>query len=430
VTIYITAPRIALAMNRTISSYFVASCWPIGSRQLDNTRTAMKQNLKIAQIVPYYSPVIGGVEVVCKNISEELAERGHEVHVFTANRNHERSSHLHMPRDEIINGVNVHRFRSYFNVGHFGFFPGFISPLSTGRFDIIHAHCYRQPQSEISSRAGIRLNIPTILHLHGGFYTHSKRKRFLYTLFDSLARKHMVNRFDHFIVLSEGDQARLLELNVDRDNISIIRNAAENQAFDSVNPARFRKKHGLVGKRIILYLGILHHYKRPDLLIQTLPRLIAKEPEVFLLFVGPDAGELKKMRELGKQLGVTSHYKWIGPLQGEEKHAAIECAEFLALPSDEDPYPLVLLEAMAHKKPVLTTSVVGQAPVISANEAGIIFAPRDLNALVAGAIKLLTEPAYRTVTANKARLLAEKVFSEKAVVDEIEMLYRTLIRHK
>ena len=53
---------------------------------------------------------------------------------------------------------------------------------------------------------------------------------------------------------------------------------------------------------------------------------------MFLLFAGPDAGELEKIRELGDSLGVTEHYRWLGPLQGEEKHEAFECSEFLALP--------------------------------------------------------------------------------------------------
>jgi glycosyltransferase involved in cell wall biosynthesis len=390
----------------------------------------MKHKLKVAQLVPYYSPVIGGVEVVCQYISEELAERGHEVHVFTANRKHKGSPSLQMPPNEVINGVNVHRFRSYVNVGHHGLFPGFISPLRKGGFDIIHAHGYRQPQSEIGSRLGAWLNVPTILHVHGGFYTRNGVKRLLYALFDRSARKQKANVFDHFIVLSEADQQRLLELNVDRGSISIIRNAAENQAFETIDSTQFRKKYGLDGKRIILYLSILHHYKRPELLIRALPKLIDKAPDVFLLFVGPDAGELKKMLELGKRFGVTMHYKWIGPLQGREKHEAFECSEFLALPSDEDPYPLALLEAMAHKRPVLTTSAVGQASVISTNNAGIIIAPGDLNGIVDGAIRLLTDPVYKKTIGSNARRLAERMFSVRAVVDEIEMLYNYLTRQR
>jgi glycosyltransferase involved in cell wall biosynthesis len=415
--------KIASAMSNIVNSY-------LDVERSDNMNTTTKHNLKVAQVVPYYLPVIGGVEVVCQNISEALVERGHEVHVFTANRGHKGSPRLRMPCHEVINGVNVHRFKSYFNVGHYGFFPGFISPLRKGQFDIIHAHCYRQPQSEISSRIGTWLSVPTILHVHGGFYTRSKLKRLLYSLFDSLARKRKANNFDHFIVLSEADQAQLLELNVDRGRISIIRNAAENQAFESVDATRFRNRHGLGGRKIILYLGILHHYKRPELLIHALPKLIAREPDVFLLFIGPDAGELEKIRELGSKLGVTTHYRWLGPLQGAEKHEAIECSEFLALPSDEDPYPLVLLEAMAHRKPVLTTSVVGQASVINANEAGIVVAPGDLDGIVSGAIRLLTDPVYKTATGRNAGLLAERMFSAKAMIDEIEMLYWTLTGHE
>jgi glycosyltransferase involved in cell wall biosynthesis len=390
----------------------------------------MKHNLKVAQLVPYYSPVIGGGEVVCQYISEELARRGYEVHVFTANRNHKGSPRLHMPSDEVINGVNVHRFKSYVTIGHHGLFPGFISPLLKGRFDIIHAHGYRQPQSEISTRIGARLNVPTILHVHGGFYTRSRLKGAIYDLFDRLARKHKVNLFDHFIVLSEVDQKHLLGLNVDGGNISIIRNAAENQAFEAADSTGFRKKRGLEGRKIILYLSILHEYKRPELLIRALPKLIDIVPEVFLLFVGPNAGELEKIRELGTKLGVTNYYEWIGPLQGREKHEAFECSEFLALPSDEDPYPLVLLEAMAHKKPVLTTSVVGQACVISANETGIIISPGDLNGIVDGAIRLLTDPAYSKTIGSNGRRLAEKMFSVKSAVDDIEMLYTSMIERK
>ena len=390
----------------------------------------MKHSLKIAQLAPYYAPAIGGVEIVCQYISEELAKRGHEVQVFTANRNHKGSPRLNMPRNEVINGVNVHRFKSYVNFGHYGLFPGFISHLQNSEFDIIHAHGYRQPQSEIASHIGTRLNVPTVLHVHGGFYTRSILKRLLYASFDRLARGQKANIFDHFIVLSETDRKHLLKLNVDCNRVSIIRNAAENQAFVKVDPTRFRKKHGLEGKKVILYLGILHHYKRPELLIYALPKLITREPEVFLLFVGPDAGEVEKMREVGKRLGMTKYYKWIGPLQGREKHEALECAEFLALPSDEDPYPLVLLEAMAHYKPVLTTSVVGQAFDINANEAGILIAPGDLNGIVNGAIKLLTDHIYSLTTGRNAGRLAERMFSVKAAVDEIEILYTRTIEAK
>ena len=161
-----------------------------------------------------------------------------------------------------------------------------------------------------------------------------------------------------------------------------------------------------------------------------LPGLIETVPNVFVVFAGPDAGELETIRRLAERLGVTEYYKWLGALHGEEKHEAFESAEFLALPSDDDPYPLALLEAMAHQKPVLTTSGVGQAPVIRAHEAGIVVPPGDLDGLVEGATRLLTDEEYRSALGANARRLAERMFSVGAVVDEIEVVYRHLVERK
>jgi glycosyltransferase involved in cell wall biosynthesis len=390
----------------------------------------MSRSFRVAQLMPYYAPVIGGVEVVGQYISETLVARGHDVHVFTANRSHKGTPRLEMPAHELINGVKVHRFRSYANVGHYGLFPGFVPSLNKGGFDIVHAHGYRQPQSELGARVANRRDIPAILHVHGGFYTTNRAKRSLYSLYDRAARRGKANVFDRFIALSESDRDHLLNLNVPPGSISIIRNAAESQAFEPVDATRFREKHGLVGKKVVLYLSILHHFKRPEKLIRVLPRLLEQDPDVFLLYAGPDAGELAKIRELGNSLGVNDHYKWLGPLRGDEKHQAFECAEFLALPSDEDPYPLVLLEAMAHGKPVLTTSVVGQAPIIAEHESGILIEPGDLDALVDESVRLLKDERHRQTIGANGRRLAERMFSVEAVIDEIEGLYVELVERR
>ena len=77
------------------------------------------------------------------------------------------------------------------------------------------------------------MNVPTVLHVHGGFRAQNRGKRILYSLFDHAARRHKANVFDHFIALSAADRDYLLEeLNVSESNITIIQNAAETQAFE------------------------------------------------------------------------------------------------------------------------------------------------------------------------------------------------------
>jgi len=79
---------------------------------------------------------------------------------------------------------------------------------------------------------------------------------------------------------------------------------------------------------------------------------------------------------------------------------------------------------MAHGKPVLTTTVIGQGSVIRAHDAGIIVSPEDLDGIVDAAARLLTEERYRSAIGANARLLAETMFSVGAVV---ESLYARLI---
>ena len=82
---------------------------------------------------------------------------------------------------------------------------------------------------------------------------------------------------------------------------------------------------------------------------------------------------------------------------------------------------------MAHGKPVLTTTIVGQASVIGAHDAGIIVSPEDLDGIVDAAARLLTDETYRSAIGANARRLAETMFSVGAVVDDIESLYARLI---
>ncbi|SFV16214.1 Glycosyltransferase involved in cell wall bisynthesis [Methylobacterium sp. 174MFSha1.1] len=382
--------------------------------------------MKIAQVVPYYSPVIGGVEAICQSISEELVRRGHEVHVLTANRDHKGATRRHMECQEIINGVHVFRFRSYASIGHHALFPGILSVLRAGNYDIIHCHGYRQPQSEISALVGQWLSTPTILHIHGGFYANTIGKKIYYGLFDQLARIKILSRFNHYITLSKVDKQRLLELNIKPRAISIIGNAADPSAFIKVDTSDFIKKYGLEGKSVILYLGIMRKHKRPDLLVEALSKIVKSVPEAFLLLVGPDEGEWAMMERLGHELGVSSHFRWIGPLQGPEKHAAIECAAFLALASDEDPYPIAVLEALAHGKPILTTHVIGQAEIITQSRAGLVVAPGDVEALADAALKLLRDDKLRAEISENARHLALKSFSIDSMINEMEDLYMQL----
>lgn len=386
-----------------------------------------RKKLKIAQLTPYYWPHIGGVEGVVQYLSEGLVRRGHEIHVMTTNRNQKGRTVMNCPQREQINCVNVHRFHAYAKLGHPSFFPGIISPLMRQKFDILHSHCYRHPHGEIARLVGRCRNIPTILHGHGGFFPSSHVKRVLYGLYDQFAKKRFLNQFDHYIALTDFDKEKFVALGVDETKVRVIPNGANDECFEKVNPIPFREKYGLNGKNIILYLGSLNPSKRPDLLIQALPKIVAKVPDAFLLLVGPDAGEYAKVKKIASNLKVCSHFKWIGPLRGKDKHQVFAAADFLALPSDEDSFPLVLLEAMAHAKPVIGSDAVGPSEIIDNNITGFIIRRGNIDDIVNAALKLLTNPMMRERMGRKAREVVIAKYRISRVVDQVENLYYRLV---
>ena len=391
----------------------------------------MKESkLLIAQLTPYYFPSIGGVEAVVQYIAEDLVRRGHEVHVLTSNRNHKGYPPLKRPRREVINGVQICRFRTYGSIGHLGFFPGIIPALLREGYDIIHSHCYRHPHGEIGSIIGRLKHLHTILHVHGGFFASDKLKSLLYKVYDHLAAKHFVNCFDHYIVLSHSFKETLHRLNIASDKISIIQNAVPDEYFNAVEVVSFREKHGLQGKRVLLFLSSLHSYKRPDLLISALPKIIETVPNVFLLFVGPDAGEYAKVEKLTRDLKLTNHVKWLGPLQGKEKQQAFEVAELFILPSDEEPFGLVFLEAMAHGKPVIGTDTEGARKIIDHNETGLIVNRGRADEIAEVCLQLLSNPSQAEKMGRKAKERASIHYRVPPIVDQVEHLYYRLINEK
>ncbi len=78
--------------------------------------------MRIIHVVPFYRPVIGGVEDVVKHIAEHMATRGHEVYVVTYNRLRVGGIGS-LPREEVINGVKVIRLKPTVTWSHGSYSP-------------------------------------------------------------------------------------------------------------------------------------------------------------------------------------------------------------------------------------------------------------------------------------------------------------------
>lgn len=150
--------------------------------------------------------------------------------------------------------------------------------------------------------------------------------------------------------------------------------------------------HGLVepGRRRLLFCGRLARVKRVDLLLEAFGRIAAERPEWDLLIAGD--GPLRVHLQAQPSAEVAARIKWLGFLDGDALIHAYHAADVLVLPSDYEPWALVVNEALAAGLVVVASDVVGAAyELVRDGRNGRLFKVGDADALTA-ALRDVTDP--------------------------------------
>ncbi len=104
--------------------------------------------------------------------------------------------------------------------------------------------------------------------------------------------------------------------------------------------------------------------------------------------------------------------------------------DVFVLPSDCEPFGLVLIEAMARGIPVIGTKAGGVPEIITHEETGLLVPPKQPEALAKAIYYLLCYPEKRQQMGDAARLRVEQLFDRCNMVKEYEALYTRIISEK
>ena len=128
--------------------------------------------MKVCLVSSFFHPVRGGVENQMYYIAKHLVSKGHEVDVFVSDCS--RKGKI-KERFEVFEGINIHRFKSWFKFSFSGiFFPGLFKAVKKSNADIFHVHGYRHPFNFINFHL-VLLNYPS-LFFYSRNYLVSRRK--------------------------------------------------------------------------------------------------------------------------------------------------------------------------------------------------------------------------------------------------------------
>ncbi len=174
-----------------------------------------------------------------------------------------------------------------------------------------------------------------------------------------------------------------------------------------------------------LFIGRLVRYKGVDILLRAMERV----PDLRLDIVG-SGPESSRLKTLARALAITDRIRWFGEYPDEDLPRRMAEADFLVLPSVtvEEMFGLVVIEAMAASRPVITTALPsGVREVNVAGETGLEVPLRDVDALARALDTLAHDGALRSRLGEAGRLRAERHFSRRRMVQEHLGLYERLL---
>lgn len=141
-------------------------------------------------------------------------------------------------------------------------------------------------------------------------------------------------------------------------------------------------------------------------------------------------GEHDRARALADELGVGGSVTVHDWLRGDEVAALLADADVLALPSENEGQPMVVLEAMSRGVAVLATEVGGIPELVASGTEGLLVPPHDVPALADALGELLADPDRRRALGEAALARARSEFLAEAVAERIEGLYHEVLARR
>ncbi|MFA4932983.1 MAG: glycosyltransferase [Candidatus Omnitrophota bacterium] len=366
--------------------------------------------MKVLHIGKYYPPYPGGIEIYCKVICESLVSKGIQVDIVVANNSN------NFIREK-INGVNVYRLPRKFVLSSIPIcpkMPNFIRSLvEENNYDAIHLH-YPNPMAEISYLLGGK-QIKLIITHHTDASMRNKIKLFYTPIIMKLFKeaKQIIVLIDKFI------QNKTL-LNKFKNKCIVIPIPVDPNFLNEGNPektALIRKNYG----KFILFIGNLSKYKGEDYLIEAMKNIDSN-----LVMIGTGTN-INNVRKRINDLKLSEKVYLLNNINNNELNEYYDSCELFCLPSISpvETFGIVLLEAMARGKPIVSTELGTGTSWVNVNgETGLVIAPKSSEALSTAINDILKNDNLRLRMGHNAKKRITDYFTVDKVIDEVINLYR------
>jgi D-inositol-3-phosphate glycosyltransferase len=381
----------------------------------------------------------GGMNVYVVELSKQLAARGIAVEIYTRAT----SSKL-PPTVEAHDGVLVH----HVHAGPFeglskNELPGQLCVFARevlraearhpeGWYDVIHSHYWLSGQ--VGALVRDRWGVPLVHSMH----TMAKVKNSLLADGDSpepdgrvIGEEQVVESADMLIANTDIEAKQLIELyDADPGQVEVVHPGVDLSVFAARAGARSRL--GLAEDAVVLmFAGRIQPLKAPDVLLRAVALMLEQDPALRSRLVvpvvgGPSGSGLEhpeSMAELAASLGITDVVRFVPPVAQADLADWYAAATLVCVPSYNESFGLVAVEAQAAGTPVVAAAVGGLTTVVRDGRSGYLVEGHDPADYAAVMRRVVDAPALRDQLARGALDQARR-FTWDATAERTVEVYR------
>ena len=354
----------------------------------------------------------GGPVRVARELCAELNSRGHRTHIFSGAL---KDSEPHPNPGLSESFVIVKPVLKSFPVSSLWSWR-LLAPMrkQIKSADLVHIHFARDAISFLAALLSIFNHKPFVSQSHGMLISDG---RISTRLIDFLFTRNIIKKSCVNFVLSEAELSSVMELGIKSQckvlpngiAVSLNQERTIRQTNRIVFCSRLEKRKG-VGKFI------------------ELAEAFQSEGVKFEIY-GPDAGELQYVETEIQHRNLTKVIEYKGSLEAEQVQSVLAEADLLVLPSKNEPFPMVILEALAVGTPVLVMPSCGFAEKLKRFESSFVADTEDLPGII---FALNSQKANQYLKKSHFEIIqfCFNEFSIKKVVNQLIEEYSILLNHE
>ena len=284
--------------------------------------------------------------------------------------------------------------------------------IRENKIDILHSHGYKADLYAFLANFG--LSVSQVSTCHNWLGDEARMK--CYAVLDRL----FLRKFNKIIAVSENIKEKVIESGVSPKKVTIIQNGISMGPFDARPSGKdIRKELGITdGAPVIGTVGRLSSEKGHRMLLLAAKAVFEQIPGAVLIIVGDGPLKIPLQREFNSSPIIFTGIR-------NDVPDVYRGMDLFVLPSFTEGFPMVILEAMASKLPIVATRV-GEVPTLVNGENGILVEPGDVEGLKQALLYMLKNQLTAREMGQKGYQRVREHFSSERMAGDYMGVYRSI----